>query len=625
MDDFKATIDQAVKAIGGDADVNECIRLSRLLSRFHPDRYRELGFVPRRIAVLTGYTFKPIRELCIPQMVAAGVFPVFWESSYGDFERCVYAKDSQLVDFQPDLVFFCVGTDHLSDHQADEYRRWQQLWDATHSLVGADIIQCTFEEPASRVYGNIELTIADSVTSRVRGLNAKLASNKPGYVHLFDVDFLASQVGRRNWRDETMHDLAKIPVAHSFHQLYAHALARLVAGLCGQSRKCVVLDLDNTLWSGVVGDDGYENIEFGQGSGAGEAHLRFQTYLKQLSQRGILLAVCSKNDEEIAKQVFRKRTDFPLGLSDFSCFVANWFPKHENLRRIAEELNLGLHSLVFVDDNPAERDLVREMIPEVAVVELPTDPAGYVNALSQEGFFEVPTITSEDQMRLQQYQAEKARLQSESQHSSYEDFLASLEMVATLSEFDEHNLQRVTQLINKTNQFNVRTKRYGIADVKTMAGDPSFLTLCAGLTDRFGDNGIVTALIGKIDGTTCFIDTWVMSCRVFSRELELLVFRELVSILAGREVETLQATYSPTPKNVVIKDLFQKLGMRQTESGPVERTCKTSGRPGDETNWELDLTAAYPDVVWMQPLPIKLVENFEHRSVEDYRGHVAST
>ena len=351
----------------------------------------------------------------------------------------------------------------------------------------------------------------------------------------------------------------------------------------GLSKKCLVLDLDNTLWGGVIGDDGLDGIVLGEGSAAGEAHLALQHYAKQLKERGIILAVCSKNDARIAEAAFRDHPEMVLRRSDFAAFVANWDDKAQNLKAIAARLNIGVDSLVFVDDNPIERARIRQSLPMVAAPEMPEDPAHYVRCLADAGYFEAVAFTADDRNRAEQYAANAEREALLGSAESMDEFLRGLKMTAVYGPFTAVDHARVVQLINKTNQFNTTTRRYAGEEIAQIMDDPDALTLQFRLLDRVGDNGLVSTMILRptaADDEVLEIENWVMSCRVFGRELEFEAMNVAVEAARERGVRALVADYIPTPKNDVISKLYPSLGFVE-----VERPLPASGA----TRWRLDL------------------------------------
>jgi FkbH-like protein len=354
---------------------------------------------------------------------------------------------------------------------------------------------------------------------------------------------------------------AKQEVSPAAGPLYGELVGRLLAAQQGRSFKCLVLDLDNTLWGGVIGDDGLEGIQLGQGSGVGEAFVAFQRYARDLAGRGVILAVCSKNDEATALEPFEKHPEMILKRSDIACFVSNWNDKASNIKHIAQQLNIGLDSLVFVDDNPFERNQVRGELPMVAVPELPEDPSLYSACIASGGYFEAVALTRDDLNRSEQYQKNLEREKAQASFGDLSEYLKSLEMEMIWGPFDPLSLPRVTQLINKTNQFNLTTRRYSEEDTSRFAADPRTVTLRCRLTDRFGDNGIIGIIIAVEEKEGDWdIDTWLMSCRVLGRGVEQAMLKLLIQEVSGRDGKRLLGRYIPTAKNGMVKDHFAGLG-----------------------------------------------------------------
>jgi FkbH-like protein len=352
------------------------------------------------------------------------------------------------------------------------------------------------------------------------------------------------------------------------------ALAKNVAGIIksayGKSKKCLVLDLDNTLWGGVIGDDGVQGLLLGRDHPRGETFQDFQRYVKGLRRRGVILAICSKNDPDIAKEGF-SHPDSILSVEDFSAFKANWNPKPGNIREIAAELNIGLDSIVFVDDNPAERAIVSEQLPEVATPDVGSDVSRFAEVLEFERYFEVIDIVEDDLHRSSYYKTNLQRETEQKNCGDYGEFLASLAMSAEITSFSPVYLERITQLINKTNQFNLTTKRYTSAEVERISADPSFVKLYGRLADRFGDNGLVSVVIGRVIDTTLELDLWLMSCRVLNREMELAMFDALVEQCKARGIGRIVGIFIPSKKNGIVADHYRKLGFVEGLGGPDGR------------------------------------------------------
>ena len=407
-------------------------------------------------------------------------------------------------------------------------------------------------------------------------LNLLLQEKAPEYVIVHDVDWMATMKGRQLWNDPRHYYYAKLPCAPQYMPEYACNVASLIAALDGRSRKCLVLDLDNTLWGGIVGEDGVGGIRLGQGDPEAEAFVAFQKYVKDLRSRGILLAVCSKNEDSVARKAFQEHPEMVLRLSDFACFVANWNDKAANIRAIAHRLNIGLDSLVFIDDEPAERALVRSLLPEVAVPEMPDDPAEYIQTIEKYRYFQVVALAEEDLKRTEYYHADAFRAEVASAAGSLEEYLASLEMRAHVRPVEEVTLDRCVQLINRSNQFNLTTRRLAAAEARSRMENEEWLTLTVSLRDRFGESGLISIVMAHIEGGEIVIDTWVMSCRVMKRTVEHFLMNELHEMAKTRGLASIRGEYIPTAKNALVRDHYQEMGFARTGCEPDGRTCWTA-------------------------------------------------
>ena len=516
---------------------------------------------PARIAILGGYTTKFVTPLVQLFLARAGVLATMWEGDYGLAEQISH-DPAALAAFNPDVVFLCVGTEHLDlANPSGEATRWKNIWRRLHESLSCDIVQNTFEPSAPRLYGSFDVRDPQSPVSIVRRINAAMIEDAPAYVHFNDVDGRAAHRGRAQWRDQTLYDMTKLPCAFDALPAYARSVSAVIAALRGRSKKCLVVDLDNTLWGGVLGDDGIASVRVGAEDGEGEAFARFQSYLKRLRQRGVLLAIASKNDEALVRQCFAERTEMPLAWSDFAATAINWEPKHQNLMRLSQQLNIGLDAFVFVDDNPAEREIVRQHLPLVEVVDLPEDPAGFAEAVADGSWFDAVSLTNEDRDRTSQYQANALRDAEWQSAGDYDAFLTSLNMTATLQPVTAANVVRVTQLINKTNQFNLTTRRYPQAQVEKMAGDPNWVTLAVTLADRFGDNGLISVVLAQVAADRALnVDTWLMSCRVLKRGVESMLWHALLRAADSRGLTSVTGTYIPTARNTMVARLFEECG-----------------------------------------------------------------
>jgi FkbH-like protein len=379
--------------------------------------------------------------------------------------------------------------------------------------------------------------------------------------------------------------MGKLPFANELIPLYADHVGRIAAAIRGKSRRVLILDLDNTVWGGVIGDDGLEGIRVAQGDAVGEAHLSVQRMALELRQRGIVLAVSSKNTDEVARSPFVDHPEMLLKLDHIAVFQANWNDKATNIQAIAEELSLGLDAMVFLDDNPVERGLVRKLLPQVAVPELPEEPAFYARTLAAAGYFEAIAFAAEDLKRAGFYQDNAKRASLQKQVGGVDAYLGSLDMTITFLPFDATGRARIVQLINKSNQYNLTTRRYTDPEIAAMESDPLVFTLQVRLVDAFGDNGMISVVICRAAGDDLWeIDTWLMSCRVLGRRVEHMVLREILEHARAAGVRTLRGTYAPTERNKLVVDHYAKLGF-----------AKVGEESSGATRWELAVADAEPE------------------------------
>ena len=543
------------------------------------------GITPVRLSVVASSTVDQL----VPGIRVAGLrrrlmFDV-QIGPYGQYRQQVLDPSSALHRFKPQFVLFSLTAreaiaavpvtaspaevDVTIGRAIDELR---MLWRRVRDELKAVVVQQTFLNYADPLFGSFDRVVPSAPAAIVARLNARLADAAAhDGVLLLDIARACERDGLDAWFDATRWLQGKLEIAPPAAPNYGELLARIVGAQRGLSKKCLVLDLDNTLWGGVIGDDGIEGIVLGEGSAVGEAHLALQRYAKQLHERGVILAVCSKNEPSVAESAFRDHPEMALKRTDIAAFVANWSDKAANLQRIAEQLNIGVDSLVFVDDNPAERARIRESLPVVAVPELPDDAARWVRCLADAGYFEAVAFTPEDRARNEQYAANASRENLRELSQSVDEFLRGLEMSVVCGPVQSVDLVRVTQLINKTNQFNPTTRRYTAPEVMAFTESDRFLTLQFRLIDRFGDNGLVSAMILRVDEedpTLYEIDTWVMSCRVFGRQLEDEAMNVAVEACRRLGAQRLRADYVPSQKNAVVCELYSKLGFTAAAEKP---------------------------------------------------------
>ena len=410
------------------------------------------------------------------------------------------------------------------------------------------------------LFGSYEGRLPGTLFWLIARLNSELDCLISDDIVILDVAGLASNIGLTNWHDPTLWNIGKLPFSHRYVPIYADHLCRILAAKLGKSRRCLILDLDNTLWGGVIGDDGLNGILIGNGDPTAEAHLHVQRVALDLHDRGIVLAVSSKNEDATARIPFLEHPDMLLREHHIAVFQANWSDKASNIRAISEILSLGLESMVFLDDNPAERMQVRKELPEVAVPELPEDPSLFVRTLIAAGYFEAIAFSEEDQKRASFYQDNIKRVQVLNQSSDMVTYLKSLEMQMICTPFDATGRSRIVQLISKSNQFNLTTKRYSEVEVKDFEEDINFYSRQIRLTDALGDNGMIGVIICKKNDATWEIDTWLMSCRVLGRRVEEAVLLDIVSNAKKSGALKLIGVYYPTARNTLVKNHYSKLG-----------------------------------------------------------------
>jgi len=564
-------------------DYSSAMSLQRIFTQI-PDRSPHTT-QSIKLAILGSTTTRQLAQLIELYLFAHGIDAQIYEADYGVFRQEILDPQSQLYAFEPDVIFFATSWRELA-HLPEttdspeiveqkvqaELEDWSSLWEKARDRLGCQILQNNFAPPPWRLLDNYEMRHPSGLGRFIAQVNQVLTENAPAHVTIHDIDHLSASVGRWAWEDGRFFHHAKLPCAPEYLVDYAHNVASLMAAGRGLGKKCLVLDLDNTLWGGVIGDDGPGGIRLGQGDAEGEACQEFQRYIKGLQLRGVILAVCSKNEENIAREVFEKHPEMVLRLEDISCFIANWQDKASNLKTIAEQLNIGLNSMVFVDDNPAERALVRQILPEVAVPELPDDPTGYIQALEKYRYFQMTSISNEDYKRTEFYRGNAARHQAQTSADDLQEYLQSLNMVAQIQEIEPATLERSVQLINRSNQFNLTTRRYSTADVQAVMEDDDWITRTVSLEDRFGNNGLISVLLARIEESALVIDTWLMSCRVFKRGVEDLLMNHIYDCAHQLGLSTIRGEFIPTAKNGLVREHYSKLGFTLTDTEENGRT-----------------------------------------------------
>ena len=544
------------------------------------------GLPVRRLALLgdsaTQFLAKAIKGYGYAEKFNFEIF----EADFDQLNRQILNPGSELYQADPEFVVLYLSVEKLwerftatSPNDRTQFAHLilgeiKNLWQTIAAHGKAKVIQFNFVELNDGVFGHFSTRTPASFPFQLRKLNYELMNLLPEHKHVFfaDVAALSNATGYATAHDPRLYATSKVAFALEFLPAVAKAVTDIVKAISGSIKKCLILDLDNTVWGGVIGDDGMENIELGE-LGMGHAYDALQRWARELRQRGILLAICSKNEEETAKRPFRDHPDMILHLGDIAIFVANWNNKDQNIRQIQEMLNIGFDSLVFVDDNPFERNLVRELLPAVTVPELPEDPALYVSYLRSLNLFETASSSEADSQRTKQYQEEIARTDLQKGFTNIDDYLKSLEMVSVVKAFDDFNLPRIAQLTQRSNQFNLRTVRYTEADVKGLSQSNEFITISFSLEDKFGDHGLIALIVLKqLPDKAAFVDTWIMSCRVLKRGMEEFTVNQMVRHARAAGIERIIGEYLPTPKNVMVKDLYPQMGFTDANG-----------------KWELDL------------------------------------
>jgi FkbH-like protein len=559
--------------------LDECVR--RLFTSKPP----QIQAATIRLALIGSCTLTHLKGAIRVSGIRRNLWIEIYECAYGQCVQELADSASGLQKFNPDFVLIAFDGYHIvsgitasqtpeeaDDAQVETKARIAGIWKQARGSLGCSVIHQTVLPVHLPLLGQNEHRLAGSPARFVAQLNHDLrAMADSESVDLLAVDAFVAQDGLERWHDRSLWHRSKQEIAPSAAPLYAEGIVRIISAKKGWSAKCLVLDLDNTLWGGVLGDDGLEGIVIGQGSPLGEAYVAFQQYVRELSRRGVIIAICSKNDEALALEPFEHHPEMVLRRGDIAAFAANWSDKPHNIRALAQQLNIGLDSLVFVDDNPFERELVRRELPMVRVPEISDEPASYARTIADAGYFEAVTVTTEDRARSQQYQGNKDREAARGSATDLPSYLRSLEMRLIWRPFDRVGLQRILQLINKSNQFNLTTRRYNEKEVLAVMNDSAAIGLQFRLQDRFGDNGIIAIVIGRLQNEAEFyIDTWLMSCRVLGRQVERamlnLIVKEAVRLGAARIV----GQYIPSEKNKMVRRHYPDLGF-------VERTVDEVG------------------------------------------------
>ncbi len=554
--------------------------------------------ISKRIAVLGGSTTHDLKEMMELFLLNIGIAPEFYESEYNQYWQDVMFDNPELTEFKPDIIFIHTSSRNIKDFPnvrdskerieellEEVYAPFEKMWSKIADTYKCPVVQNNFEQPFYRLMGNADFSDVHGRLHFINRLNEKFARYAQEHKNFFinDINYMASCYGLQKWADPFYWHMYKYACAIQAIPELAYNTVNIIKSIYGKNQKALVLDLDNTLWGGVVGDDGADNIEIGQETSMGQLYSEFQEYVKAHKDLGVLLTINSKNDEENALSGLN-RPDSVLKPEDFLVIKANWSNKDQNILEIAKELNIGTDSLVFVDDNPAERHIVESQVAGVRVPEV-EDVVKFITTLDRAGYFEVTSLSSDDLARNDMYKANVERKKQEAGYTDYSDYLRSLDMDAEIQAFTPVYMARIAQLTNKSNQFNLTTKRCSQTDIESFACNPDYITLYGKLNDKFGDNGVVSVVFGHIDNkerALFHIDLWLMSCRVLKRDMEFAMMDELVRICADNGIERLMGYYYPTAKNAMVKDFYKLQGFTKLKED-------TEGN----TEWEFVIPKQY--------------------------------
>ena len=549
----------------------------------------------KRVAILGGSTTHDIKDMLELFLLDQGIKPAFFESEYAQYWQDAMFGNPELVLFKPDIIYIHTSNRNITSypepaHTPDEIDAMLEqtlthftiMWDKLQETYHCPIIQNNFEYPFYRLLGNRDASDIHGRTNFITRLNQKFYEYAQTHEQFYinDINYLSADYGLEKWSDPFYWHMYKYCCCMDAIPRLAFSVSNIIKSLYGKNKKAFALDLDNTLWGGIVGDDGVENLAIGPETPMGQVYTEFQQYLKAHRKLGVLLNVVSKNERENAIAGLN-HPDSVLTPDDFISIKANWEPKSRNLVQMAEELNLLPESFVFVDDNPAERAIIHQQVPDVPAPEIGR-VENYISILGRCGFFEVTNLSKDDLKRNEMYKENAKRAEMQASFTNYEDYLLSLKMTATIRPFESIYMSRIAQLTNKSNQFNLTTKRYTQEEIEAAAADPNMVTLYGKLEDCFGDNGVVSVIIAEECGDALDIVLWLMSCRVLKREMEFAMMDELARKAMERGFKKLVGHYYPTAKNAMVKEFYALQGFTKEEEDEM-----------GNTRWEFSLSDMY--------------------------------
>ncbi len=556
---------------------------------------RDVKYVEKKIAVLGGSTTHDIIAVLELFLLNAGIRPSFYESEYAKYWEDVMFDNPELTEFAPDLIYIHTSNrnlyhlpqlsetaEEIDRNLSDEFARFHSLWEKIEQTYHCPVIQNNFEFPGYRLLGNLEASDVHGSVNYINRLNAMFAEYADTHKDFFlqDIQYLSACYGLDRWADAHYWHMYKYALAVDAIPTLSYNLSNIMKSIFGKNKKAFALDLDNTLWGGIIGDDGVENIEIGPETPMGQVFAEFQTYIKKHKDLGVILNVCSKNEQENALAGLN-HPDSILKPDDFILIKANWDPKSKNLVETAGQLDLLPESFVFVDDNPAEREIIRSQVPGVMVPEIGS-VEDYIRVLDHAGYFEVTALSADDAKRNEMYKQNVKRMELAQSVGDYGEYLRSLEMKGTIEGFIPMYLERIAQLTNKSNQFNLTTHRYTRAEIEEIADSNDYIDLYGKLEDKFGDNGVVSVVIGRKDNEILHMDLWIMSCRVLKRDMEFAMMDALVKKANEAGIKTIRGYYYPTAKNKMVEDFYGRMGFHKTAEDAEQNTT-----------WEFEVTDSY--------------------------------
>ncbi|MBN2879006.1 MAG: HAD family hydrolase [Clostridia bacterium] len=559
----------------------------------------DTAFIDKNIAVLGGSTTDDIVSMLELFLLSNGIRPRFYQSEFGQYWQDAMFGNEELDSFNPDVIFIHTSGRNIINYPnvkmtvqevnnmlSEQYAYFESMWENLSKKFGCAIIQNNFEMPFYRLMGNKDAYDIHGRTNYLNRLNSMFYEYAANHNNFFinDINYLSASYGLDKWSDTFFWHMYKYALAVPAIPELAFSVSNIIKSIYGKNKKALVLDLDNTLWGGVVGDDGVEGIDIGKETSMGQVYYEFQDYAKQHKDLGVLLCVNSKNDYENAIAGL-EHPEGCLKPNDFVAIKANWENKDRNIIETADELNILPESLVFVDDNPAERAIVEAQIDGIAVPDI--DKAeNYIRIIDRSGFFEVTNFSEDDIKRNEMYAANAERAKLNKSFENYEDYLLSLDMNAQIKEFENIYLPRITQLTNKSNQFNLTTKRYQEQEIKDVMESENHIALYGKLSDKFGDNGIISVVIGRQENDILHIELWLMSCRVLKRNMEFAMMDDVIRRAKEQGIKKVIGYYYKTAKNSMVKDFYSQFGFKKVSE------------ENDDSVWEIAAdTYAYKNKV----------------------------